>query len=183
VLVFYAIPEGSERKHGQRGAALYCVRDATIAACYAQIAGTAQGLASRWVGAFDEAAPATALNALRQLRSVALMPIGYAAEALHRPRRRTLEELVHRGAEGAAELAGVAEYLLSFLNKVRSFCFALPLISKASRSINGSGPVKLWGQVPLGAQSTRPRSCPAQLHQDMECGPSQHSHFPRLESR
>ena len=97
VLVFCASPESSERKYAQRGAALYCVQDATIAACYAQLAATAQGLASCWVGAFDEAAAAAALNAPRQLRPVALMPIGYAAEAPDRPQRRALSELVRRG--------------------------------------------------------------------------------------
>jgi nitroreductase len=97
VLVFSASPERSERKYGQRGASLYCVPDATIAACYAQLAATAKGLASCWVGAFDEAAAAAALNAPRQLRPVALMPIGYAAEAPDRPERRALDELVRRG--------------------------------------------------------------------------------------
>jgi len=35
---------------------LYCVQDATLAAAYAQLAATALGLATCWVGAFDEAA-------------------------------------------------------------------------------------------------------------------------------
>jgi len=97
VLIFCVSPERSERKYGQRGAALYCVQDATIAACYAQLAATSQGLASCWVGAFDEAAAAAALNAPRRLRPVALMPIGYAAEAPDRPQRRALDELVRHG--------------------------------------------------------------------------------------
>lgn len=97
VLVFCASPERSERKYGQRGASLYSVQDATVAACYAQLAATAQGLASCWIGAFDEAAAAAVLNAPRQLRPVARMPIGYAAEAPHRPERRALDQLVHHG--------------------------------------------------------------------------------------
>ena len=97
VLVFCASPGRSESKYGQRGASLYCIQDATIAACYAQLAATALGLAACWVGAFDEASVAAVLRAPPRLRPVALMPIGYAAEAPERPQRRALDALVHRG--------------------------------------------------------------------------------------
>jgi nitroreductase len=98
VLVFCASPGRSESKYGQRGASLYCIQDATIAACYAQLAATAQGLASCWVGAFDEVRVAAVLRSPPRLRPVALMPIGYAAEAPERPPRRALDGLVHSGA-------------------------------------------------------------------------------------
>ena len=97
VLAFCANPGRSESTYGQRGASLYCIQDATIAACYAQLAATAQGLAACWVGAFDEARVAAALRTPPRLRPVTLMPIGYAAEAPERPQRRALEALVHRG--------------------------------------------------------------------------------------
>jgi len=98
VLVFCANPGRNESKYGQRGASLYCIQDATIAACYAQLAATAQGLSSCWVGAFDEARVAAVLRSPPPLRPVTLMPIGHAAEAPERPQRRALEALVHRGA-------------------------------------------------------------------------------------
>ena len=97
VLVFCASPERIESKYGRRGASLYCVQDATIAASYAQLAATAQGLASCWVGAFDEAAAAAALRTPQRLRPVAIMPIGYATAVPDPPLRRALGELVHRG--------------------------------------------------------------------------------------
>jgi nitroreductase len=97
VLVFCASRELSGRKYGERGASLYCIQDATIAASYAQLAATAQGLASCWVGAFDEAGAAAVLRAPRRLCPVAIMPIGYAAEAPDRPPRRAFDEIVHRG--------------------------------------------------------------------------------------
>ena len=97
VLVFCASLGRSESRYGQRGASLYCIQDATIAACYAQLAATAQGLASCWVGAFDEARVAAALRSPPQFRPIALMPIGYAAETPKRPQRRALDALVHRG--------------------------------------------------------------------------------------
>jgi nitroreductase len=97
VLVFCANPRRSERKYGRRGASLYCIQDATIAACYAQLAATAQGPASCWVGAFDEARVAGVLRAPAELRPVVIMPMGYAAEAPDRPPRKALDEVVRRG--------------------------------------------------------------------------------------
>jgi nitroreductase len=98
VLVFCADAKRSESRYGRRGATLFCIQDATIAACYAQLAASAEGLASCWVGAFDESAVAAALNAPPELRPVAIMPIGRAAEEPERPPRRALGELVRRGA-------------------------------------------------------------------------------------
>jgi nitroreductase len=97
VLVFCADPGRSEGKYGHRGVSLYCIQDATIAASYAQLAATAEGLASCWVGAFDEERVARVLRTPARLRPVTLMPLGYAAEAPQRPARRPLEALVHRG--------------------------------------------------------------------------------------
>ena len=97
VLVFCASPERSEGRYGERGASLFCVQDATIAACYAQLAATALGLASCWVGAFDEAQVSRVLKAPRRLRPIAMMPIGAPAERPERPRRRSLDALARRG--------------------------------------------------------------------------------------
>lgn len=96
VLVFLADARRSESKYGERGATLFCVQDATIAAAYAQLAAAAQDLGSCWVGAFGEARVADVLGAPAHLRPVALMPIGYPAEAPPRPRRRPLSELLQR---------------------------------------------------------------------------------------
>jgi nitroreductase len=92
VLVFCANPGRSRPKYGRRGVELYCVQDATIAAAYAQLAAAALGLASVWVGAFDEAAVAGIVGGLRP---VCVMPIGHAAEEPARTPRRSLDDLVH----------------------------------------------------------------------------------------
>jgi nitroreductase len=97
VLVFCADPPRSEPKYGARGAALYAIQDATIAAAHAQLAAVALGLGSCWVGAFDERAVAEALAAPRHLRPIAMLPLGYPAESPVRPPRRRLEDLVRRG--------------------------------------------------------------------------------------
>lgn len=98
VLVWLADPPASAAKYGKRGTALYAVQDATIAAVYAQLALEAVGLASCWVGAFDEAAVLEAVAPGQRLRPIALMPCGYAAPAAaaraRRHHRRRLEEFV-----------------------------------------------------------------------------------------
>jgi nitroreductase len=95
-LVFCAHPARSAKKYEQRGTTLYCVQDATIACAYAQLAVTALGLASVWVGAFDEEAVRAAIGVGHDLRPVAFLPIGYAAEAPEHRSRRALVELIHR---------------------------------------------------------------------------------------
>ena len=95
-LVFCAHPARSAQKYRERGSTLYCVQDATIACTYAQLAVTALGLASVWVGAFDEAEVRTAIGIGHDLRPVAFLPIGYAAEAPEHRSRRALAELVQR---------------------------------------------------------------------------------------
>jgi nitroreductase len=93
VLVFVADSGRSRAKYGERGASLFCIQDATIAAAYAQLAATELGLACCWVGAFREQPVAQALAAPAGLRPVAMVPIGHAAEAPERPPRRSLESL------------------------------------------------------------------------------------------
>jgi nitroreductase len=94
-LVFCAHPARSAKKYDQRGTTLYCVQDATIACAYAQLAVTALGLASVWVGAFDEEAVRAAIGVGHDLRPVAFLPIGRAAETPEHRSRRTLLVLVH----------------------------------------------------------------------------------------
>jgi nitroreductase len=95
-LVFCAHPARSAKKYSQRGTTLYCVQDATIACAYAQLAVTALGLASVWVGAFNEEAVRAAIGVGHDLRPIAILPIGYAAETPEHRSRRALVELVHQ---------------------------------------------------------------------------------------
>lgn len=94
-LVFCANPMRSTKKYGQRGASLYCIQDATIACAYAQLAATALGLSSVWVGAFEEEAVRRAIRVDRPLVPVAILPLGYAGEKAEATSRRPLQELVH----------------------------------------------------------------------------------------
>lgn len=92
-LVFFADPDRSAAKYGRRGASLYAVQDATIAATFAVLAATDEGLSTVWVGAFDEAVVATVCGE-RRLRPVAIVPVGHGAEEPPETSRRDLGEIV-----------------------------------------------------------------------------------------
>ena len=94
VLVFCADRLLSASKYGKRGAELYAVQDATIAAAYCQLAATALGLATVWIGAFDTEAVEAAIGAPEHVTPVAIIPIGYAAEEPRTTPRRSLGDLV-----------------------------------------------------------------------------------------
>jgi nitroreductase len=96
VLVFCAHPARSAPKYGERGERLYALQDATIACTFAMLAATASGLASVWVGAFDDEAVRQAIGMPEGFVPVAILPIGYAAEKPAASPRRTLDDLVHR---------------------------------------------------------------------------------------
>lgn len=92
-LVFFADPERSAATYGPRGASLYAVQDATIAATFTVLAATNEGYATAWVGAFDESAVAAVCGEDR-LRPVAIVPLGHAAERPGETPRRDLGETV-----------------------------------------------------------------------------------------
>jgi nitroreductase len=71
------------------------VQDATIACTFAMLAAKALGLATVWVGAFDEDAVRIALGIPKELRPVAMLPVGYAAKKPRITPRRELGDLVH----------------------------------------------------------------------------------------
>lgn len=93
-LVFCADPGRSATTFGERGATLYAVQDATIAAAYAQLASVAAGMGSTWVGYFDENQVRTALGLDPSLVPIALMSLGYPAELPEPSSRRRLHEVV-----------------------------------------------------------------------------------------
>ncbi len=95
VLVFCAHPARSSPKYAARGEQLYSVQDATIACTYAMLAATALGLASVWVGAFEDQAVSAALNLPQGWLPVAILPLGYAARPSGPTPRRDLADLVH----------------------------------------------------------------------------------------
>ena len=98
VLAFIARPQVSAVKYSQRGVSLYAVQDATIACTYAQLAAAELGLASVWIGAFEEEAVKRILKVASEDRPVALLPIGYPAESPQPTPRRPLIDLTKEAA-------------------------------------------------------------------------------------
>jgi len=94
-LVFFADPNRSAGRYGERGVTLYSVQDATIAATFAVLAATDEGLATVWVGAFDEGA-VRALCGETQARPVAIVAVGHGAETPEETPRRALAEMVRQ---------------------------------------------------------------------------------------
>jgi nitroreductase len=91
-LVFCADPDRSAAKYGKRGSELYSVQDATIAGAFAMLAAVDLGLATVWVGDFDEKKVQQVLG-LESARPVAMFSLGYAAEQPEASPRRALEEI------------------------------------------------------------------------------------------
>ena len=93
VLVFCADTARSGAKYGAMGEQLYSVQDATIATAYAQLAATARGLATCWIGAYREEDISKLLELRAELRPVAMLPVGWPNETPPRLPRRALGEI------------------------------------------------------------------------------------------
>ncbi len=76
VVVCANLPWSAER-YGERGTTLYAIQDCASATMLLLLAATNEGLATCWVGAFDENAVSKELNLPEHVRPVALVPIGY----------------------------------------------------------------------------------------------------------
>jgi nitroreductase len=91
-LVFCADSRRSAKKYAERGSSLYSVQDATIAGTYAMLAAANLGLATVWVGDFDEDKVREVVGD-RNLRPVVMFAMGYAAEEPQPSERRDIEEI------------------------------------------------------------------------------------------
>jgi nitroreductase len=92
-IVFVFCADQKNHRYGERGKKLYSLQDATIAAAYSQLAATALGLGSVWVGAFDEKEVLKVLGNPEQLLPIAIIPIGYSDEKPKQRIRKNLEEI------------------------------------------------------------------------------------------
>jgi nitroreductase len=95
VFVFCADPQNSAQVYGKRGHDLYSIQDATIACTYAQLAVHALGLASVWVGSFDEDEISRILKCKPNTRPVAMLVVGLADEEPEITPRKPLTEVIH----------------------------------------------------------------------------------------
>lgn len=95
VIVVCADAARSSMGYGSRGANLYCLQDTAAATENMLLAAHALGLATCWVGAFHEDEVAKAVNTPRNVRPVAIVPVGRPARKPSAPAKRSIREIVH----------------------------------------------------------------------------------------
>ncbi|MCL1966107.1 MAG: nitroreductase family protein [Candidatus Bathyarchaeota archaeon] len=81
--------------YGERGCSLYCLQDTAAVTENVLLTAYSLGLGTCWIGAFDETAVKSVINAPVDMRPVVMISIGYPAEMpMPRPRRLP-SEFVH----------------------------------------------------------------------------------------
>jgi len=93
VIVVAVDPRPSAARYGDRGEYLYCLQDTAAAVEMILLTAVDRGLASCWIGAFDDRAVAEAIGATHPVTPIAVLPIGHPAESGGRPTRRPLDEI------------------------------------------------------------------------------------------
>lgn len=93
VFVVCADAEESATWYGSRGSQLYVLQDTAAACENILLAATALGYGGCWVGSFDEGMVHKLLQLPRNLRPVALVPVGPGEPAGERRERKPLEEI------------------------------------------------------------------------------------------
>ena len=94
VIVAVANIERSSLRYGSRGE-LYAIQDATGSVMNLLLAAYSMGLATCWVGAFDENAVSILFGLPQKIKPVAIIPVGYSDEKPDAPPRMELDKVVH----------------------------------------------------------------------------------------
>jgi nitroreductase len=94
VIVAVANVERSSRIYKSRGE-LYALQDATAGVMNLLLAAHSKGLATCWVGAFDEYAVSEILGIPYNTKPIAIIPLGYPDEEPVAPPRMGLDKVVH----------------------------------------------------------------------------------------
>jgi len=81
-------------RYGRRGKELYTICDVSVSIQNMLLLAHNQGLGGVWVGAFDEKEVVKILNLPKNLRPIAIVPVGYPAEEPSPPQRKKKEELI-----------------------------------------------------------------------------------------
>ena len=110
LIVVCAEPEKAERYYGEKGKTFYSVQNCAAAAQNMLLEAHALGLATRWVGAFDEAKVKELLKIPEEAEAHTIIALGYAKDVPAKPPKYPLETLVYFGA-WRAKVADPAKYL------------------------------------------------------------------------
>ncbi|MCX8182036.1 MAG: nitroreductase family protein [Candidatus Methanomethyliaceae archaeon] len=104
IITVCAVEDESATYYGTRGRSLYCIQDTAAAVENILLASTALGYGSCWVGAFDEMEVRKTLSIPRDVRPVALIPIGAPAETPEARSRKDLRQVVYHETYGKSRL-------------------------------------------------------------------------------
>jgi len=91
VIVVCSDLEKIKLRHGERGERMYALQDSGAAIQNILLSCTALGLASCWIGSFDEEEVKGILELPENFRPVAMLPIAYPAETPQKPKRLAFE--------------------------------------------------------------------------------------------
>ena len=95
LIVVCGDPEKAERYYGLRGERLYTVQNCACAIQNMLLEAHSLGLASRWIGAFEEEMVKRDLKIPEEVRPQAIIAIGYPKEVPQKPPKLPLESLVY----------------------------------------------------------------------------------------
>jgi len=92
IIVVCADMEAIGDAYGERGKSLYAFQDTAAAVENMLLAAAGMGLATCWLGAFNEQAVRNALAIPERIRPVAMITLGYAGENIAKNMRKPLAE-------------------------------------------------------------------------------------------
>ncbi len=104
IIVVCAEIERLKNYYGVRGERLYAVQECAAAVQNILLEAEAQGLASCWVGAFDEEELRRVLDIPDKSRPQAIIALGYAGEKIPTPAKKSLHATVYFEQYGKATL-------------------------------------------------------------------------------
>lgn len=84
----------SEDRYGERGRNLFCIQDTAAAIQNILLCAKDLGLGTCWCGAFDEGKLIEIMHLQKDMRPVAIIPIGYPNNEPVPTKRRPLEEII-----------------------------------------------------------------------------------------
>jgi len=95
VIVVCANETRSSQGYGVRGKTLYCIQDTAAAIQNIHLTAYSLGLGTCWIGAFREEKARETLKIPHGIRPVAIIPVGYPAEAPPPRSKRPISQIVH----------------------------------------------------------------------------------------
>ena len=95
LIVVCGDPEKAERYYGLRGERLYTVQNCACAIQNMLLEAHSLGLATRWIGAFEEEMVKRDLKIPEEVRPQAIIAVGYPKEIPQKPPKLPLETLVY----------------------------------------------------------------------------------------